>query len=238
MYGFRIRAGPRQVAWRFVAKIGHAPARIRGVLRLALAVIHPIVLTFVAAGYFSYVAGDTVRAAYFGTVGAALAWDHSRRHAPKPAEAEQPGAPARVAMFFRESADRRRAAMRRWLIPAALAGVAYAAIVGSLDRYTWPTTIAVTVPAAVGLVVAWRASAGSTDKPASLSPAGTAAWAVVWVGASAWELTALYLQPSLTTDSPAHPTLSYLANPLLATTPGRSIVLFLWLSFGWYLARR
>jgi hypothetical protein len=61
---------------------------------------------------------------------------------------------------------------------------------------------------------------------------------VVWAGASVWELTPLYLQPNLATDSNAHPTLSYLADPLLASVAGRSAVLFGWLAFGWYLARR
>jgi hypothetical protein len=61
---------------------------------------------------------------------------------------------------------------------------------------------------------------------------------VVWAGAAVWELTALYLQPSLHTDSYAHPTLSVLANPVLHSVPGRAAVLFAWLAFGWYLARR
>jgi hypothetical protein len=65
-----------------------------------------------------------------------------------------------------------------------------------------------------------------------------APWAFVWAGASVWELTTLYLQPNLDTDSYAHPTLTYLANPILASVPGRSAVLFGWLAFGWYLARR
>jgi hypothetical protein len=65
-----------------------------------------------------------------------------------------------------------------------------------------------------------------------------AAWAFVWVGASVWEVAALFLQPTLSTDSYAHPTLSYLANTVLATMPGRSVVAFGWLAFGWYLARR
>jgi len=217
------------------------PASRRGVAtlrRLALAAIHPVVLTFAAAGYFSYVSGDTVRATYFAAVGLALAWDHRRRRTPKPGAAAATGGPARAPMFSHESSDRRRAAMRRLLIPAALAGAAYSAIVGSFARYSWPTSVAVSVPAVAGLLMAWRASAGSTDKATRLPSVGTAVWAFVWVGASAWELAALYLQPSLTTDSPAHPTLSYLANPLLASAPGRSIVLFLWLAFGWYLAQR
>jgi hypothetical protein len=110
--------------------------------------------------------------------------------------------------------------------------------VGSFQRYSWPATIAVCIPAAAGVIVAWWVSAGSETEPERLSRPGIAAWALVWVGVAVWELTALYLQPSLTTDSPAHPTLSYLADPVLASFPGRAVVLFGWLAFGWYLARR
>ncbi|MDP9342486.1 MAG: hypothetical protein M3Q23_10430 [Actinomycetota bacterium] len=53
-----------------------------------------------------------------------------------------------------------------------------------------------------------------------------------------WELTELLLQPSLRTDSPAHPTLSVLTDPVLATYPGRSVALLLWVAFGWFLVKR
>jgi hypothetical protein len=209
--------------------------------RLPRGLAHPVALTFVLAAYFSYVSGDTVRAAYLLAVGLALAWDRARRAAGAPAAAapgSHHGGPGRLAVFSPESAERRRAAMNRLLIPAALAAAAYALVVGSLQRYSWPATIAVCLPAAAGVIVAWWVSAGSGTEPERLSRPGVAAWAVVWVGASVWELTALYLQPSLSTDSPAHPTLSYLADPVLASFPGRAVVLFGWLALGWYLARR
>ena len=209
--------------------------------RFPLSLAHPVVLTFVAAAYFSYVSADTVRAGYLLAVGLALAWDHARRaarHLSGGAEPGQPGPPDRFAVFSHESAERRRAAMRRLLIPAVLAAAGYAVVVGWFQRYSWPATIAVSIPAVAGVLVAWRVSAGSESKPERLPLAGTAAWAVVWAGASVWELTALYLQPNLDTDSNAHPTLSYLADPLLASVAGRSAVLFGWLAFGWYLARR
>ena len=55
---------------------------------------------------------------------------------------------------------------------------------------------------------------------------------------SLWELISLLLQPSLTTDSYAHPTISVLTDPVLASHPGRTIVLILWLAFGWFLLRQ
>jgi hypothetical protein len=53
-----------------------------------------------------------------------------------------------------------------------------------------------------------------------------------------WELTQLLLQPSLTTDSWRHPTISVLSDPILASHPGRTIGLILWLLFGWFLLDR
>jgi hypothetical protein len=209
--------------------------------RLPRSLVHPVVLTFVVAAYFSYVTGDTVRAGYLLVVGLALAWDQARRRVPprSPADGEPgPAGPAPVIAFSQESADRRRAVMARWLIPAVLVGVVYSVAVGSLHRYSWPATIAVNIPAVAGVLVAWRVSAGSAGEPERLRPAGIVAWALVWTGAAVWELTALYLQPTLDTDSYAHPTLSYLADPVLASVPGRAAVLFAWLAFGWYLARR
>jgi hypothetical protein len=203
--------------------------------RLPRSLAHPVVLTFVVAAYFSYVTGDTVRAGYLLGVGLALAWDQARRRAPS----RSPGTgEAEVTAFSQESVERRRAAMQRWLIPAVLAGVVYSVAVGSLHRYSWPATIAVNIPAVAGVLVAWRVSAGSAREPGRLRPAGLAAWALVWTGAAVWELTALYMQPTLDTDSYAHPTLSYLADPVLTSALGRSAVLFAWLAFGWYLARR
>jgi hypothetical protein len=101
-----------------------------------------------------------------------------------------------------------------------------------------PATVSITVLAAAALVAALRTSGESAAKPGRLDRLGLTAWALLGLGAAVWELVALYMQPTFTTDSPAHPTLSYLANGLLAAWPGRSAVLFGWLAFGWYLARR
>lgn len=212
-----------------------------GLPRLLLALAHPVVLTFVIGAVFSYLSGDTFRAAYLLVIGLALAWDHARRRVPQPSAAAAgngSGSPERGTAFSHDSADLRRATMRRLLIPAVIVAAAFSAIVGLFQRYSWPATILVAVPAIAGVLVAWWASAGSQREPGRLSAVGVAAWAFVWVGASAWELTALFLQPTLSTDSYAHPTLSYLANAVLASAPGRSAVLFGWLAFGWYLARR
>ena len=203
--------------------------------------VHPLVLTFLTAALFSYLAADTVRAACLLAVGLALAWDPARcRALPRSCAAGESGRGTAHAVtgFSDESAGQRRAVMGRLLVPAVVAAVVYSSVVGWLQRYSWPATISVAIPCAFAVLIAWRVSADSQTEPERLARAGIAAWAVLVAGASVWELTALFLQPALSTDSYAHPTLSYLANPILAAAPGRSVVLFLWLACGWYLARR
>jgi len=215
----------------FAASLWQLPRRL----------VHPLVLAFLTAALFSYLSADTVRAACLLAVGLALAWDQARSRAlPRSRGAGEsgPGISRPVTASSDEAARRRRAAMGRLLVPAVVAAVAYSSVVGWLQRYSWPATISVVIPAAFAVLLAWRVSAESPTEPARLTRAGMAAWAVLLAGASIWELTALFLQPSLSTDSYAHPTLSYLANPVLAAAPGRSVVLFLWLACGWYLARR
>ena len=68
--------------------------------------------------------------------------------------------------------------------------------------------------------------------------AGTLAWVAVLVAGCLWELGALLQQPSLTTDSYSHPTVSTLTDPVLANSPGRAVVLLGWLALGWYLVER
>jgi len=63
-------------------------------------------------------------------------------------------------------------------------------------------------------------------------------WAAVFVALALWELAALLMQPTLTTDSYAHPTISVLSDPALATHPGRSAIMFVWLCVGAYLVGR
>jgi hypothetical protein len=60
----------------------------------------------------------------------------------------------------------------------------------------------------------------------------------VFVALGLWELQALLLQPSLTTSSWAHPTLSTLMDPVLASHLGRSISLGAWLLIGGWLLER
>jgi hypothetical protein len=53
-----------------------------------------------------------------------------------------------------------------------------------------------------------------------------------------WELSSLLQQPTLTTSSYAHPTISTLTDPALSTWAGRSIVFAGWLGLGWFPVER
>jgi hypothetical protein len=99
-------------------------------------------------------------------------------------------------------------------------------------------TIAVVLPGAAALIVAWPGSRRRGPEPGKLDPVGTVAWISVFVVLALWELTSLLLQPSLTTDSYAHPTISVMTDPILATHVGRSIALFAWAGLGWFLVER
>lgn len=115
-----------------------------------------------------------------------------------------------------------------------LAGAAlYAAVVGWFARYSWPATVAVAGLGAAVVAAGWRKP--QETPAASSSPR---LWGVLLVAGGLWELSALLQQPDLTTESQAHPTISTLTDPLLASHGGRSTVLGVWLALGWYLVRR
>ena len=198
-----------------------------------------MVLVFYTASFFSYLAGDSVRAVYFLAVGLALAWDRALSAARKEmlVAAADGGDPPAETAYSADSATRRRATMNRFVTLFGVGGLVYSVIVGWFQRYSVPATIAITALASVAIVVAWRISAGSVAAPEQLSMKGMAAWGFVAVGASVVELSSMFLQPSLTVSSYAHPTLSYLSDSVLGSWSGRSVALFLWLALGWYLAR-
>jgi hypothetical protein len=186
-----------------------------------------VVAIFVLAGIFEVLSGDpVVHASVLFAAGAVLAWDgiHRRR---------------RVRVAVTEPAEHVGGWERPTLTaPILLLGVSCAFVVALFDRYSWPSTLGVVAPGAAGVVAAWRTPSQEDPPPNRLDPVGAAAWAGVFLALALWELAALLLQPSLTTPSEAHPTISTLMDPILATYAGRSIVLTLWLAFGWYLLGR
>jgi hypothetical protein len=109
---------------------------------------------------------------------------------------------------------------------------------GGLDPFSWPAMVAVAAPGLVGVLRAWRASPRPAAQAAPIHAGGAAAWAAVFVLLALGELGALLLQPSLTTGSPMHPTISVLLDPALGSHPGRSVGFAMWLALGWVLVRR
>src|SRR5438093_7000243 len=187
----------------------------------------PIIVTiFVLAGIFEVLSGDPVaHGAVLFAVAGLLTWDGlHRRHGQPDASPADPRAMPTVRPNF---------------TPAIVfAGLAYAAVVGTFGRYTWPSTVSVVGPGAAGVAVAWRSPTRRATEPLGLDAWGTLSWVGVFLALALWELAALLLQPSLTTPSAAHPTISTLMDPVLASHIGRTITLILWLAFGWLLVER
>jgi hypothetical protein len=160
-------------------------------------------------------------------VATCLAWDCARGQ-------YRPAAPA-AAVPPRSPVGRRRPLrIGAWLVCGAL----YAAVVGSFSRYSWPATAAVVGLGGVIVAIGWHGPVRVRQVPAALPLAGAALWGVLLVAGGLWELSSLLEQPSLTTTSAAHPTISALTDPLLASGPGRSVALAAWLAIGWLLVER
>lgn len=179
---------------------------------------NPVVFVLLAAGVGDAVTGNAVDALLLLGVGVAL---------------------ARSGKTPRGEVDSlRRTAPRggRWILLAVATGLAYALVVGGLQRYSWPVTLAVVVPGAVALTIAWREP--MSVEPPPIDPLGARLWVGVFVALGLWELANLVMQPSLLEGSYDHPTLSVLSDSFLASQGGRSVALFAWLGFGWYLVER
>jgi hypothetical protein len=208
----------------------------------------PAVLILLAAGVFDQLAGNPVH--FLVLVGTAVALAVSSARSRERVSAGSASGPGVVAALPPESsgaagasgvAGRTMAGLRSALLrlPAsrlAAVGGAFAVLVGRFARYSRPTTVAVVVPCSVAIALSWRGPLRRT-RPERLDSVGVTAWVSVFVAAGLWELSNLLMQPSLSVDSHAHPTLSVLSDPFLGTQPGRILALFAWLSLGWKLVR-
>lgn len=195
------------------------------------------------AGVFTVISGSYVQGGVLLAVAVGLAGDGARtRHratASAGARAMQgagPDAQAKEWPLAGPPATRRQ----RVLVMAAGVAVvaAYAAVVGSFIRYSWPATAAVAGVAAAVVAVGWRGPLRHRPVPAKLPRRGVVLWGGLLVAAGAWELAAYSQQPSLTAISYAHPTISALTDPLLVPYPGRAAALAIWLAAGWFLVWR
>jgi hypothetical protein len=197
----------------------------------------PIVLILLLIAFFTWISGKPLDGLLLAVVASGLAWDAGRR-------ALDRAASGRGAQEAAQPQD--EAVARSWpkvrrpglLAAAALAAAAsYAAVVGSFSRYSWPATVGVVGLGAAVVAVGWLGPL--RHRPGRPLPvAGTLAWAGLLVAGGLWELSSLLQQPNLTTGSYAHPTVSTLTDPLLASHLGRSVALACWLGIGWFLVER
>jgi len=208
-------------------------ARPAGRVLAALAGLRePVVWILLAIAFFTAISGKPVDGVLMLLVAMGLAWDAGRRALRHPDTADAANAPTWPA---RPRGGRRRGVVAGLL----LAGAAiYAGVVGSFSRYSWPVTACIIVLGTIVVLIAWHGPVRARPAGGRLPVAGTLAWVAVLVAGCLWELGALLQQPSITTDSYAHPTISTLTDPVLAASPGRAVVLLGWLALGWYLVER
>jgi hypothetical protein len=137
-----------------------------------------------------------------------------------------------------ERLERIRSGMARSSIPLLLLpAIAFALVVGWFDRYSVVPSLTVAVVGAAAIGLSWHGP--FRDEPLEpVDTSGKTLWVLVAAAIGGWELTNLFLQPSLTTDSWNHPTISVLADPVLGSRIWRSFFLFAWLRLGWGLLKR
>jgi hypothetical protein len=189
-----------------------SPQAPRAVGRLA-GLRRPVIPVLVLAGVFDWLSGNPIHSILLFGVAAALVREEWLGRAPavaRPVPLPPVGASIMIALL-------------------------YAILIGEFGRYSWPATLAVLAPATTGLLLGWGGPLVERPAPDPPQGRGGVAWTAVFVSLGLWELAALLLQPSLTTDSYAHPTISVLTDPILASHLGRSVALFLWLGLGWFL---
>ncbi len=116
----------------------------------------------------------------------------------------------------------------RQALPLAAVVVAYAWWTAGLRPFTWPALVAVGVAGTVAIVVGTRHRG-----EAGAHPDGVLVWAVLLALLAGWELAAYLQEPRAD-----HPTLSSLADQVLAERPARALAFLLWVAVGVELARR
>jgi hypothetical protein len=214
---------------------GHAIALLLG-LRM------PVVVILLLIAFFTAASGKPLDGLLMGLAAVCLAWDaghRSRQAAETGDDLDQayldPDAEDPVTSVALPLSRRRRVLLAlAWLVAA----VSYVLVVGSFIRYSWPATAAVLGLGALVVAIGWRGPRRPRARPARPSRAGLLLWLAVILAGCLWELQALLQQPTLTASSYTHPTISTLTDPMLAGGAGRSVLLAVWLLFGWFLVER
>ena len=192
----------------------------------------PVAVILILAGIFDWISDNPVHSMVLFGAAVALVWDAVRRRGaagtPEAGDTSTPASDGAVAV------TRSRSMTGIFVCVALLTGF----VVGGFARFSWPATTFVVITGAVAVALAWRGPLRPLMEPEPLEPLGVLAWSSVFLSLAIWELTQLLLQPSLTTDSYAHPTISVTMDPILAHHPGRTIAMFVWLVAGWFLVQR
>jgi hypothetical protein len=201
----------------------------------------PVILVLLLIAFFSAISGKPLDGLLMLLVAAGLAWDaraRSRRIPAAPAAAEPAGPAAPDTGRVDTGAAPRRGIRLLAGVATVAAGVSYAVIVGSFSRFSWPATAAVVSLGTLVVLAGWPEPRRPRPDSGPLPAGGLLLWAAVLVAGGLWELWSLFQQPAMDTTSYAHPTISALTDPALASQPGRALVLGGWLLLGWYLVRR
>ena len=199
---------------------------------IAYGVRQPIVAILLLISFFTVLSGKPLDGLLLVMVAVALAWDAGLQ------ARQPPNSPAKELAI--QNAWRLRSHPPR-LRPVAIgsaAAVIYALTVGSFTRYSWPATAGVVGLGASVVVIGWGGPTRQRPIPAKFARIGAFTWGSLFIAASLWELTALLMQPNIETSSYAHPTISTLTDPLLASAPGRTLALLGWIALGAYLVER
>ncbi|HYK70711.1 MAG TPA: hypothetical protein VEV45_22405 [Streptosporangiaceae bacterium] len=212
-----------------LATTGHPVAITPGQAALS-GLRHPLVGILLLIGLCSAISGKPLDGALMATVALLLAWDAARARQRYWSE-DQTAHPTRTG-------PRRRPARLVAATAGVAAAAAYATIVGGFSRYSWPVTVGVVALGCLMVAIGWQGPVRSRPVLTGRPLRRVWLWALVLVAGGGWELSSLLQQPHLTTDSYAHPTISALSDPVLASHPGRTVFLGGWLALGWFLAGR
>jgi hypothetical protein len=201
----------------------------------------PLVGILLLIGLCSAISGKPLDGFLMAVVAALLAWDAARARL-RGWSSYPEGAPARASASLddaaRPSTGRVRRPARLAVTGVVAAAIVYATIVGGFSRYSWPVTAAVVALGCLMVAIAWQGPVRARPALVGRPLRRLWLWALVLLAGGGWELSSLLQQPHLTTDSYAHPTISALSDPVLASHPGRTIFLSAWLVLGWFLAGR
>lgn len=201
----------------------------------------PIVAILLIMAFFTAISGKPVDGLLLLVVASALAWDAgmSARDAASRAYSRELGYPASGESAQRSAWRLRTGRPRlRQMALGMAAAVIYSLTVGSFTRYSWPATAGVVGLGAGVVVVGWGGPIRHREIPGKSSRSGIITWGLVLVAGGLWELGALLGQPTFEQSSYAHPTISTLTNPLLASSLGRSVALLGWILLGAFLVER